>query len=258
MKRYSLRPVLVLLALATVLGIMVTGCTSAKPAMPPFTTTPAAPSVQPPTTPASPASPTSMQQTAPPANMKLPAVNYFSTTNDTIPPNTVIILVWSVSGADSINIDNGIGKVDAQGRLLLIPASSTTYVLTATNTGGSVTSQTEVEVSNLQAASPHYRAGYKISHTGLTCVIGSPLTIKLDTRTADDSEWIIDYYDKTMFTYVDGKYVPQNPLTRGIDGQQQFTFMPIKTGDTRILASYVNHQTPTKFDSIVYDIRTRN
>jgi hypothetical protein len=258
MKEYGLHPVLALLALMAVLGIMVTGCISAKPAAPPVTTTPAAPPIPPAPAPAATVTPSSAQQTAPSSNTELPVVNYFSTTNDTIPPNTVIILLWSVSGADSISIDNGIGKVDAQGRLLLIPASSATYVLTAANAGGSVIAQTEVEVSSLLASSAHYRAGYKISHTGLTCVVGSPLTISLDTRTADDSEWVIDYYDQSMFSYAGGKYVSQNPLTRGIDGQQQFTFMPIETGDTRILASYVNHQTPNKFESIVYDIRTRN
>jgi len=197
-------------------------------------------------------------QSAAPANLQPPAVNYFSTTSDKLPPNTIIILVWSVSGADAISIDNGIGNVDAEGRLALIPAASTTYILTAINAAGRMTAQVEVEVSDLLASSAHYRPGYKITPTGLTCVVGSPLTISLDTLTSDDSEWVIDYYDKTMFSYVGSNYVSQNPLTRGVDGQQQFTFKPLDAGDTRILVSYVNHRTPTKFDSIIYNIRIRH
>jgi hypothetical protein len=163
--------------------------------------------------------------------------------------------VWGVSGADSVSIDNGIGKVDAQGRYTLIPAASTTYILTASNAAGSVTAQVAVEVSALLASSQQYRPGYRIDHIAQTAVVGSPLTIKLDTQTSDNSKWVVDYYDPTMFSYVSGNYIAQNPLTRGVDGQQQFTFNPLKAGDTRILVSYVNNQTPTQFSSQIYDIR---
>jgi predicted secreted protein len=162
-----------------------------------------------------------------------------------------------VNGADSVSIDNGIGKVDAQGRYALIPAASTTYILTATNTAGSLTAQATVEVSEQQAASPHYLPGYNLTHVGLDTVAGSPTTISLDTQTSRGYKWVVDYYDGTMVSYVSGNYISKNPLTRGVDGQQQFTFKPLKPGDTRILVSNVNGQKPTQFDSIIYDIHIK-
>jgi hypothetical protein len=74
-----------------------------------------------------------------------------------LPPSTVIILVWSVHGADAISIDNGIGNVDAEACLALIPTASTTYTLTAINAAGRMNAQVKVEVSALLAASSHYR-----------------------------------------------------------------------------------------------------
>ena len=197
------------------------------------------------------------QQTAPLTGSILPVVSYFSTTSDTVPPNSVIILLWSVSGADSVSIDNGIGKVNAHGRYALIPAASTTYILTATNAAGSVTAQAAVDVSGLRAGSPHYLTGYTLLHVGLDTVAGSPTIIGLDTQTSRGYKWVIDYYDATMVTYVGANYISKNPLTRGVDGQEQFTFKPLKAGDTRILVSNVNDQTPTQFDSIIYDLHIK-
>jgi hypothetical protein len=162
-----------------------------------------------------------------------------------------------VSGVDSVSIDNGIGKVDAKGRYGLIPAASTTYTLTATNAAGIVTAQAAVEVSEQQATSPHYLPGYSLSHVGMDTVAGSPTTISLDTQTSRGYKWVVDYYDTTMVSYVSSNYISKNPLTRGVDGQQQFTFKPLKPGDTRILVSNVNDLKPTQFNSIIYDIHIK-
>lgn len=251
MKRSNFDVIVVLLAVAAMLGMVVAGCAPAKPVAPAVP----APAAATPPTPPTPSAPPAAQQAVPPSGGTLPTVNYFSSTADSIPPNAMIILVWSVTGADSVSIDNGIGKVDAQGRLALMPAASTTYTLTAMNPAGSVTGQVAVQISALLASSAHYRPGYKIDHIAQTAVVGSPLTIKLDTQSSDDSQWVVDYYDPTMFSYVSSNFIKQNPLTRGVDGQQQFTFNPLDAGDAKILVSYVNEQTPTKFDSIIYDIR---
>jgi hypothetical protein len=49
-----------------------------------------------------------------------------------------------------------------------------------------------------------------------------------------------------------------NPLTRGVDGQQQFTFQPLKQGITKIVVSNVNDQAPLQFESIIYDVNIRH
>jgi hypothetical protein len=248
----NFRVSVVLPAIVAILGMAAAGCAPANPAIPAVPAAPAkspAPTIQ--------SVPPPAQQTAPLTNSPLPAVNYFTTTTDMVPPNTVIILLWNVSGASSVSIDNGIGKVDAHGRYALVPAASTTYTLTATNSAGSVTAQAAVEVSQLLAGSSHYLAGYKILHVPLETVAGTPTTISLDTQTSRGYKWVVDYYDATMVSYVSANYVSKNPLTRGVDGQQQFTFKPLKVGDTRVVVSNVNDQTPTQFESIIYDIHVK-
>lgn len=246
------------LVFLAILGLVTAGCALAgptAPAVPATPPTPAAPSTLP--TPTTPSTPPATQQATPPTSLILPAINYFLTTSNTVPPNALVILVWSVSGADSVSIDNGIGKVKAQGRYGFIPATSATYTLTAINAAGGVTAQVAVSVSELQAASPHYFPGYSTSHVGQDVVAGSTITISLDTQTSRGYKWVVDYYDTTMVSYVSSNYIPKNPLTRGVDGQQQFTFKPLKVGDTRILVSNVNEQKPTQFDSIIYDIHIK-
>jgi len=246
------------LAIVAILGIVAAGCTLANratPSVPATPSTPAAPTA--PTAPTIPSAPPVAQQVTPPTSLILPTINYFSTTSDIVPPNALVILVWSVSGTDSVSIDNGIGKVDAQGRYGLIPAASTTFTLTAINAAGNVTAQVAVEVSEHQATSPHYLPGYSLSHVGMDTVAGSPTTIGLDTQTSRGYKWVVDYYDTTMVSYVGSNYISKNPLTRGVDGQQQFTFKPLKPGDTRILVSNVNDLKPTQFNSIVYDIHIK-
>jgi Chagasin family peptidase inhibitor I42 len=240
-----------LLAFLAILGTAAAGCASDIPATP---AVPAAGAKLP--GPTTQSSPPPAQQTAPPTG-SLPAVNYFTVTSDSVPANTVIILLWSVSGASSISIDNGIGKVDAHGRYAVIPAASTTYTLTATNASGGVTAQVAVDVSQLTAGSPHYLSGYKLLHIPLETVNGSPTLISLDTQTSRGYKWVVDYYDATMVSYVGANYISKNPLTRGVDGQEQFTFKPLKVGDTRILVSDINDQTPTQFESIIYDVHIK-
>ncbi len=248
----NFRMSLVFPAIVAILGMVAAGCAPASPAAP---AVPAAPATAP--APTTPSAPPAAQQTAPLTSSILPTVNYFTTTSDAVPPNTVIILIWSVNGASSISIDNGIGKVDAHGRYALIPAASTTYTLTATNSAGRVTAQAAVEVSQLRAGSSHYLAGYNILHIALDTVAGTPTMISLDTQTSRGYKWVVDYYDATMVSYVSANYISKNPLTRGVDGQEQFTFKPLKAGDTRILVSNVNDQTPTQFESIIYDIHIK-
>jgi hypothetical protein len=45
-------------------------------------------------------------------------------------------LIWNVSGASSVSIDQGIGNVPLSGNRVISPASTTTYTVTASGTGG--------------------------------------------------------------------------------------------------------------------------
>lgn len=69
----------------------------------------------------------------------LPVIGVFSNNPATINPGGTSILLWNVSGANSINIDNGIGPVNAAGIKLISPATSTVYTISATNSNGTVT-----------------------------------------------------------------------------------------------------------------------
>ena len=55
-------------------------------------------------------------------------------------------LSWNVLGAYSIRIDPTVGIVKTTGSVNVTPASSTTYTLTATNSGGSVRATEEVHI----------------------------------------------------------------------------------------------------------------
>jgi hypothetical protein len=55
-------------------------------------------------------------------------------------------LSWNVLGANSVRIDPAIGIVKATGSYNVTPASSTTYTLTATSSGGNVWATEEVHV----------------------------------------------------------------------------------------------------------------
>jgi len=65
------------------------------------------------------------------------------------PPNITAgdstTLNWSVTGADTLSIDQGIGMVTGTS-LTVSPATTTTYILTATNTAGSVSVPVTVTV----------------------------------------------------------------------------------------------------------------
>jgi peptidoglycan-associated lipoprotein len=71
---------------------------------------------------------------AAPANK--PVVDYFTAEPATISSGQPSSLRWSVTGATSVQIDNGIGSVSPSGRRAVYPTATTTYRLTASGPGG--------------------------------------------------------------------------------------------------------------------------
>lgn len=74
-----------------------------------------------------------------------PQINSFTATPDSIHAGQKTTLAWQVSNATSLAIDNGVGPRAGQS-VDVTPAASTTYTLTATGPGGSVTAQAAVSV----------------------------------------------------------------------------------------------------------------
>lgn len=78
---------------------------------------------------------------------KPPSINLFIVVNpDENTFNETTELVWNVTGATSVSIDNGIGGVNLTGSIIVKPTKTTTYTLTATNSASSSTASTQVIV----------------------------------------------------------------------------------------------------------------
>jgi predicted esterase len=81
------------------------------------------------------------------AALPLPQIASFSVQPATIAQGQSATLSWSVSGASSLSIDNGVGDVTGATSRAVSPAATTTYVLTARNATGSVTASAAVTVT---------------------------------------------------------------------------------------------------------------
>lgn len=76
-----------------------------------------------------------------------PTIGFFAATPATIGAGQSAILSWSISGAGTVTIDPGVGNVSSANSVQVSPSETTSYLLTATNDGGSVTARTSVTVS---------------------------------------------------------------------------------------------------------------
>src|SRR5262249_55318989 len=76
-----------------------------------------------------------------------PAIAFFSANPATIAQGAASTLSWSVTGATSLTIDNGVGIVTGLTSRPVSPALTTTYTLTAANSAGMVTARTTVTVT---------------------------------------------------------------------------------------------------------------
>ncbi len=76
-----------------------------------------------------------------------PSISSFTATPSTIPTGQSSLLSWTISGATSLSIDNGVGAVTGTSKLVS-PSNTTTYKLTATNSAGSVSAMATVTVDS--------------------------------------------------------------------------------------------------------------
>jgi hypothetical protein len=78
---------------------------------------------------------------------QLPVIESFIATPPQIASGETCVLAWKVNNADSVEIDMGIGTVGASaGEATVSPAVTTTYTLSASNEGGSVSALVTVGV----------------------------------------------------------------------------------------------------------------
>jgi peptidoglycan-associated lipoprotein len=86
-------------------------------------------------------------EAAPPPPPAAPTITAFAAEPSSIERGQSSTLNWTVTGATSISIDNGIGPVQASASRRVFPGNSTTYTLTATGSGGSNTATATVNVT---------------------------------------------------------------------------------------------------------------
>ncbi len=106
-----------------------------------------------------------------PTPSELPVVNYFAASPPIISSGDSTTLGWDVSNATSVTIEPGVGSVAPVGTTLVSPATSTNYILTASNAIYSYSLTITVLVAAVQpAGEPDLviqdisRAGDKISY----------------------------------------------------------------------------------------------
>ncbi|MBN1691631.1 MAG: hypothetical protein JW901_11465 [Dehalococcoidia bacterium] len=77
----------------------------------------------------------------------LPVAHTFQASPTVVKAGEYSTLSWSVTDASKVFIDNGVGNVAVQGSIVVTPAQTTQYTLTAYNSSGSTTARTQVVVT---------------------------------------------------------------------------------------------------------------
>ncbi len=83
-----------------------------------------------------------------------PTISSFAASPSSINQGEQTMLSWNIVGATASSIQPDIGKVGLSGSLTLAPGATVTYTLTASNSAGSVTSSTTINVTPVVAGLP--------------------------------------------------------------------------------------------------------
>ena len=95
-----------------------------------------------------PAPPPAPKVEVPPAPApKAPMITAFTAEPSSIERGQSAVLRWSVENADAVEINQGVGVVQANGTRRVFPNDSTTYTLTAKGPGGSTSATASVNVT---------------------------------------------------------------------------------------------------------------
>lgn len=88
-----------------------------------------------------------------PAPSPSPTISFIASPS-TINKGESSILIWSAENAASVNIDGGVGRVEAWGKKSVTPPASTTYTAVAEGSGGSASASTRVTVIDEGSVTP--------------------------------------------------------------------------------------------------------
>ncbi len=89
-----------------------------------------------------------------PNSIPPPVISSFTANPATINAGSSTTLAWNLTNATTITLDNGVGDVSNTGFKAVSPTTTTTYKLTATNSGGSTTATTTVTVNTFDTQPP--------------------------------------------------------------------------------------------------------
>lgn len=115
----------------------------------------------------------------------LPTIVYFRADPREIDPGKSSGLSWSVTGATKVEINQGIGIVEAQGSVEVTPSTSGHYILTATNEQGTIDEGLVIEVRNFLAWVPFSFPSISMSDFCLEPVISLEGTLSNTSYTKD-------------------------------------------------------------------------
>ncbi len=78
----------------------------------------------------------------------LPVIGTFVSNPSTVNSGATSTLLWNVTGATSVTLDQGIGQVDVAGTRVVGPTQSTVYTISATNSAGTVTRSATIIINS--------------------------------------------------------------------------------------------------------------
>jgi hypothetical protein len=87
-----------------------------------------------------------------------PVIVAFNNNPSTINSGDTSTLLWNVTGADTVSIDQGIGMVNAAGTREVSPATSTVYTINATNSAGTVITSSAIVIVSAPEPPPQTTA----------------------------------------------------------------------------------------------------
>ncbi len=195
---------------------------------------------------------TSVAVSTSPPTAAMPVINHFESTPNAVMPGGIATLVWDVTDASSVSIDQGVGEVEHQDRKGVIPSVTTMYTLTAISASTEVSASTKVVV--MEPAIPQPPAELLSPHFQQQVIAGQPFTINLDSSPATGFQWELDYYDPDLVRSEGSEYRSYSVPQVGATGSQQFTFNALKVGDTTIKLSYIHADEPLNSLSKYYKI----
>jgi chitodextrinase len=127
------------------------------------------------------------------ANASVPQITAFGASPVTLAPGGSTMLAWTITGAQNVSIDNGVG-VQLGTSVKVTPQVTTTYVITASNASGSTTASVKVTVTSGSATGLPTINSFTASPLSINSGQSSTLTWSVSgTGTTNTHKFLIYY-----------------------------------------------------------------